>query len=76
DGAPLLETYLFDFSDDLYGESCTVSFLQFLRGQEKFDGLEPLIAQMQRDEKAAKAILMTVQPLSQLDRLLTFKNMP
>lgn len=76
DGTPLLETYLFDFNDDLYGESCTVSFFQFLRGQEKFDGLEPLIAQMQRDEKEAKAILAKVQPLSPLDRLLTFKNMP
>ncbi|WP_375627156.1 MULTISPECIES: bifunctional riboflavin kinase/FAD synthetase [unclassified Bartonella] len=76
DGAPLLETYLFDFNDDLYGESCTVSFLQFLRGQEKFDGLEPLIAQMHRDEKKAKEILKTAQPLSKLDRLLTFKNMP
>ncbi|WP_273755211.1 bifunctional riboflavin kinase/FAD synthetase [Bartonella sp. MM73XJBT.G] len=75
DGAPLLETYLFDFNDDLYGESCTISFFQFLRGQEKFDGLEPLIAQMHRDEKKAKEILKTVQPLSQLDRLLTFKNM-
>ncbi|WP_019220095.1 bifunctional riboflavin kinase/FAD synthetase [Bartonella florencae] len=75
DGAPLLETYLFDFNDDLYGESCSVSFFQFLRGQEKFDGLEPLIAQMQRDEKEAKAILAKVQPLSQLDELLTFKNM-
>ncbi|WP_375662387.1 bifunctional riboflavin kinase/FAD synthetase [Bartonella sp. OC16QHHD] len=75
DGAPLLETYLFDFNDDLYGESCTVSFFQFLRGQEKFDGLEPLIAQMHRDEKKAKEILKTVQPLSKLDRLLTFKNM-
>ncbi|WP_375612198.1 bifunctional riboflavin kinase/FAD synthetase [Bartonella sp. AA9NXGY] len=75
DGAPLLETYLFDFNDDLYGESCTVSFFQFLRGQEKFDGLEPLIAQMHRDEKKAKEILKTVQPLSTLDRLLTFKNM-
>ncbi|WP_208436153.1 bifunctional riboflavin kinase/FAD synthetase [Bartonella phoceensis] len=74
DGAPLLETYLFDFNENLYGESCTVSFFQFLRGQEKFDGLEPLIAQMQRDEKAAKEILTMVQPLSQLDRLLTFKN--
>ncbi len=42
---------------------------------KKFDGLEPLIAQMQRDEKAAKAILAKVQPLSQLDELLTFKNM-
>ncbi|WP_375613564.1 bifunctional riboflavin kinase/FAD synthetase [Bartonella sp. AP153HLJHH] len=75
DGAPLLETYLFDFNDDLYGESCTVSFFQFLRGQEKFDGLEPLIAQMHRDEKKAKEVLKTVQPLSTLDRLLTFKNM-
>ncbi|WP_375607264.1 MULTISPECIES: bifunctional riboflavin kinase/FAD synthetase [unclassified Bartonella] len=75
DGAPLLETYLFDFNDDLYGENCTVSFFQFLRGQEKFDGLEPLIAQMHRDEKKAKEILKTVQPLSTLDRLLTFKNM-
>ncbi|WP_455478036.1 bifunctional riboflavin kinase/FAD synthetase [Bartonella sp. B10] len=74
DGSPLLETYLFDFNDDLYGENCIVSFLQFLRGQEKFDGLEPLIAQMQCDEKAARETLRTIQPLSQLDRLLTFKN--
>ncbi|WP_455481759.1 bifunctional riboflavin kinase/FAD synthetase [Bartonella sp. B35(2025)] len=74
EGAPLLETYLFDFDGDLYGESCTVSFLQFLRGQEKFDGLESLIIQMQYDEKAAREILMSIQPLSQLDELLTFKN--
>ncbi|WP_336294557.1 bifunctional riboflavin kinase/FAD synthetase [Bartonella sp. CB169] len=76
DGVPLLETYLFDFNGDLYGESCTVSFLHFLRKQEKFHGLEPLIAQMQRDEKKAKEILAAIQPLSQLDKLLTFKNMP
>ncbi|KEC54028.1 bifunctional riboflavin kinase/FAD synthetase [Bartonella koehlerae] len=74
DAAPLLETYLFDFDGDLYGESCTVSFLQFLREQEKFDGLEPLIAQMHHDEEKAKAILAAVQPLSQLDQLLTFKT--
>ncbi|WP_336279588.1 bifunctional riboflavin kinase/FAD synthetase [Bartonella sp. CB175] len=75
-GALLLETYLFDFDDNLYGESCTVSFLEFLRGQEKFNGLEPLIAQMQCDEKAARSILKAAQPLSQLDELLTFKNIP
>ncbi|WP_019221898.1 bifunctional riboflavin kinase/FAD synthetase [Bartonella senegalensis] len=74
DAAPLLETYLFDFSGDLYGESCSVSFLQFLRGQEKFDGLVPLIAQMHDDAKKAKAILAAVQPLSPLDQLLTFKK--
>ncbi|WP_019222125.1 riboflavin kinase [Bartonella senegalensis OS02] len=49
-------------------------FLQFLRGQEKFDGLVPLIAQMHDDAKKAKAILAAVQPLSPLDQLLTFKK--
>ncbi|WP_455473918.1 bifunctional riboflavin kinase/FAD synthetase [Bartonella sp. B30(2025)] len=75
DGAPLLETYLFDFNDNLYGENCTVSFLQFLRGQEKFDGLESLVAQMKRDEAAAREVLAKAQPLSSLDKALTFKNM-
>ncbi|CBI76123.1 riboflavin biosynthesis protein RibF [Bartonella clarridgeiae 73] len=75
-GAPVLETYLFNFDDDLYGENCTVSFLQFLRGQKKFDGLEPLITQMQHDEKEAQMVLKTKQPLSLLDRVLTFKNTP
>ncbi|AQX20315.1 bifunctional riboflavin kinase/FAD synthetase [Bartonella sp. WD16.2] len=73
-GAPLLETYLFNFTDDLYNESCTVSFLQFLRRQKKFDGLEPLKRQMQHDENEAKAVLETIQPLSLLDQLLTFKK--
>lgn len=74
DGVPLLETYVFDFNDDLYDESCTVSFLQFLRGQEKFDELESLIRQMRRDEEAARAILKRTKPLSLLDDILTFKN--
>ncbi|WP_455477689.1 bifunctional riboflavin kinase/FAD synthetase [Bartonella sp. B41] len=73
-GVPLLETYLFDFNDDLYGESCAVSFLQFLRKQEKFDTVEALIMQMRNDEKVAKEILTTIKPLSHLDELLTFKS--
>ena len=43
DGAPLLETFVFDFSGDLYGETCAVSFFGFLRGEEKFDGLDALV---------------------------------
>ncbi|MCT7373871.1 bifunctional riboflavin kinase/FAD synthetase [Chelativorans salis] len=66
-GAPLLETFLFDFEGDLYGETCTVSFFGFLRGEEKFDGLDPLVAQMKRDEEEAKALLSGVRPLSELD---------
>jgi len=72
DGAPLLETYLFDFSGDLYGETCRVSFFGFLRAEEKFDGLEPLVAQMKRDDAEARAMLSGVRPLSGLDARIAF----
>jgi len=71
-GAPLLETLLFDFSDDLYGETCQVSLFGYLRGEVKFDGLDPLVMQMKRDEAEARALLSGVKPLSELDRRLTF----
>ncbi|WP_159589561.1 bifunctional riboflavin kinase/FAD synthetase [Chelativorans xinjiangense] len=71
-GAPLLETFLFDFDGDLYGETCAVSFFGFLRGEEKFDGLEPLVAQMKRDEEEARALLSGVRPLSALDMAIGF----
>ncbi len=73
DGAALLlETFLFDFSGDLYGETCTVSFVSRLRGEEKFDGLDELVAQMKMDEAEARAALGSLQPLSPLDAAMTF----
>ena len=71
-GAPLLETFVFDFSGDLYGETCQVSFFGFLRGEEKFDGLDALVAQMKRDEAEARALLAGVRPLSELDAQIAF----
>jgi riboflavin kinase/FMN adenylyltransferase len=71
-GAPLLETFVFDFSGDLYGETSRVSFFGFLRGEEKFDGLDPLVAQMKRDDAEARALLSGVQPLSKLDARIAF----
>ena len=56
-GAPLLETFLFDYSGDLYGKEASVEFLAFLRGEERFDSAEALIAQMDRDAEAAREIL-------------------
>ena len=56
-GAPLLETYLFDFAGDLYGQEMTVEFVGFIREEAKFDGLDALISQMNRDSERAKAIL-------------------
>jgi riboflavin kinase/FMN adenylyltransferase len=72
DGTALLETFLFDFSGDLYGETCRVSFFSFLRGEEKFEGLDPLVAQMRRDEEEARAVLAKAAPLSPLDRAIAF----
>lgn len=74
DGAPLLETFVFDFSDDLYGETCQVSFFGYLRGEEKFDGLDALVAQMKRDEAEARAMLSGVRPLSDLDARIAFSR--
>jgi riboflavin kinase/FMN adenylyltransferase len=56
-GAPLLETFLFDFEGDLYGQDLTVEFAGFIRAEAKFDSLDVLIAQMNRDSDAARAIL-------------------
>jgi len=72
DGAPLLETYLFDFSGNLYGEICSVSFFGYLRPELKFDGLDPLVAQMKNDEEEARALLSGVKPLGELDMKIAF----
>ena len=71
-GAALFETFLFDFSGDLYGETVSVSLFGFLRGEERFDGAEALIAQMDRDADEARAMLAGVAPLGDLDRRMAF----
>ena len=73
-GSVLLETFLFDFDGDLYGETCAVSFFGYLRGEEKFDGLDALVAQMKRDEAEARALLSGVRPLSPLDLSIAFSG--
>ncbi len=57
DGAPLLETYLFDFNEDIYGRALSVDFVARIRPELKFGGLEELKAAMQADMAAARAIL-------------------
>jgi riboflavin kinase/FMN adenylyltransferase len=53
----LLEPYFFDFSGDLYGQEIEVAFHHFLRGEAKFDSLEGLIEQMDRDCAEARRLL-------------------
>ena len=53
----LLEPYFFDFSGDLYGQEIEVAFHHFLRGEAKFDSLEELTAQMEKDCDEARRLL-------------------
>ena len=54
---PNLETFVFDFSGDLYGEHLSVALIDYLRPEMKFDGLPGLIAQMNADCDRAREIL-------------------
>ena len=54
---PNLETFLFDFTGDLYGAEISVALIDFMRSEEKFDGLDALIAQMDDDSAKSRAIL-------------------
>jgi riboflavin kinase/FMN adenylyltransferase len=56
-GEPLIEVHLFDFDGDLYGQRLETRFLERLRGEENFDDLGALVAQMKKDESDARAIL-------------------
>ncbi|MCR9086022.1 MAG: bifunctional riboflavin kinase/FAD synthetase [Rhodobacteraceae bacterium] len=51
---PNLETHLFDFSGDLYGAHLSVGLVEFLRPEQRFDGVEGLIAQMTQDSARAR----------------------
>jgi riboflavin kinase/FMN adenylyltransferase len=49
-----LEAHLFDFSGDLYGREIELEFVHFLRGEQKFDGLEALKRQIAADAAEAR----------------------
>ena len=53
----LLEVHLFDFQGDLYGRHIRVALVDFLRAEQRFDGLDALKAQIAEDCQRARAIL-------------------
>lgn len=53
----LLEVHLLDFSGDLYGRTLDVSFVEYLRPEERFADVESLVLQMQADCAQAREIL-------------------
>jgi riboflavin kinase/FMN adenylyltransferase len=54
---PLLEAHLFDFDADIYARRIGVEFVGKLRDELKFDGLDALVAQMDRDAGQAREVL-------------------
>lgn len=53
----VLEAHLFDFNEDIYGAHLRVALVEFIRPEEKFDGIEALAAQIKRDSAKSKEIL-------------------
>lgn len=72
-GRPLLETFVFDHEGDLYGRVLPVTLVRYLRPEMKFDGMDALVAQMDRDSLDARAALAHLSPLSPLDEALNFR---
>ncbi len=54
---PLLETYIFDFDGDIYGQQLEVALVRFLRPELKFDSIDDMVARMHQDVKDAEAHL-------------------
>lgn len=57
DGMPVLEVFLLDFDDDLYGKAMEVEFVAFIRGDRKFDSAEALVRQMDEDVAKVRDVL-------------------
>lgn len=53
----VIEAHLLDYDGDLYGRSLDVAFVERLRPEQRFDGVEALAAQIARDVAAARAVL-------------------
>jgi riboflavin kinase/FMN adenylyltransferase len=51
-GARTVEAHLLDFDGDLYGMLLTLHFIDWLRAEQRFDGVPALVAQLQRDRAA------------------------
>jgi riboflavin kinase / FMN adenylyltransferase len=58
----LIESYVIDHDEDLYGKNMRVAFVERLRGEKRFASVEELIAQMHRDVEDAKRACASFQP--------------
>jgi len=53
---PNIETHILDFEGDIYGEDLVLYFVQKIRDEQKFSGVDALLAQIERDKSTARKI--------------------
>jgi riboflavin kinase / FMN adenylyltransferase len=53
----LLEVFVLDFDGDLYGQTVKVRVHEHLRGEERFESVEALVAQMRRDVETTRRVV-------------------
>jgi riboflavin kinase/FMN adenylyltransferase len=61
-GALLIEAHILDFDSDLYGREMTVEFVEYLREEMRFDGVDPLVEAMTVDVANARRVLDETSP--------------
>jgi riboflavin kinase/FMN adenylyltransferase len=52
----LVEAHLIGFEGDIYGETLRIAFIERLRGERRFESVDELVAQMNRDVEEAQQI--------------------
>jgi riboflavin kinase / FMN adenylyltransferase len=60
-----VEVHIFDFDADLYDQRITLNFLDWIRADQKFNGLEALVAAIAADEAACRALIATIKQASE-----------
>ena len=53
----VLETYIFDWSGDLYGRMIEIGLVEYIRPEAKFDSVDALVSQMREDEAEARRLM-------------------
>ncbi len=56
-----LEIHLFDFNQEIYGQYIEIEFIQFVRSEMRFDGLQSLQEQIAKDVLKAREILKSTE---------------
>ncbi len=56
-----IETHILDFAGDIYGDKMRLAFIEKLRDEQKFSGVDAFLAQIERDKAQAKRIFQHVK---------------